>query len=189
MTVRPLFHAVLVFGSVGLLAMACSSAPTVEDYCGKLKARYDACPGGSGFQDPAPSVDGGTTPTPTRPAFNQAACEKSHRCLTALFDNKVTNDYLACASNTECSASTSNCDDNALSAGPNATEADVCAKKYAACKAGKDGDFDDDICGSVKALNSDTLSKVMVCFDKPCKEIDDCVEATTQAISADCEID
>lgn len=191
MPIRPVVHAVLAFGSIGFLAMACSSTPSVEDYCGKLKARYDACPNGSGgpSADPAPVGDGGTAPTPTRPAFNQANCERDHRCITALFDNAVTRGYLDCASNTDCSVSTSKCDDDAISAGPNATEADTCAKKYAECKNGKDGDFDDDICTAVKALNSDTLSKVMPCLDKPCREIEDCVEATTEAISAGCGID
>jgi len=186
MTARPLVNVFLAVASLGLVAVACSSAPSVEDYCTKLKARYDACPASGGPTGDPVGVDGGTTPT--RPPFNQASCERSHKCLTTLFTSTVANEYLACASNTDCATSVSKCDDNAISAGPNATEADTCAKKYAECKTGKG--FDDDICVNIRALSSDPLSKVMPCFEKPCDQIKDCVEATVKAIAGDdCDID
>lgn len=179
----------LSFSLVGAVLVACSSMPTLEDYCGKLKARYDACPNtGGDTAEPAPLPDGGVAPRPQRPAFNDAACTRSHTCLTTLYETALVNKFLDCASNTDCSVSVSRCDDDAISAGSNATEADTCAKKYAECKAGPKG-FDDDICVSIRGLNSDTLSKVMPCIDKPCDQIDDCVEATVNTIAPGCDID
>lgn len=174
-------------GALSLLAVACSSTPSVEDYCAKLKARYDACPNGNSGPSADPALpDGGT---PTRPAFNESRCQNEHRCLTSLYVADVTTNYLACASNTDCSVSTSKCDDDAIAAGPNTTEADTCAKKYAECKSGGKG-FDDDVCVSVRIFNSDTLAKTMVCFDKPCDQIEDCLEATVKTIAGDdCDID
>lgn len=189
MNTKLVVGASLSFSLVGAMVVACSSMPTVEDYCGKLKARYDACPNtGTTNADPAPLPDGGVAPRPQRPAFNDAACTKSHSCLTALYDTAMVNKFLDCASNTDCAVNVSRCDDDAIAAGPNPTEADTCAKKYAECKAGPKG-FDDDICVSIRGLNSDALSKVVPCLDKPCDQIDDCVEATVNTIAPGCDID
>lgn len=189
MTFRFFARATLLLGSVGGLVIACSSAPSVEDYCGKLKARYDACPNGTNGSgsEPAPVVDGGVS-TPTRPAFNQSACTNSHRCLTTLLETSVVNAYLDCAATTDCTVSTSKCDESALANGSHASDADACAKKYAECKAsGKT--FDNDYCTSIRAVNSDILSKLNPCFEKPCDQIDACLDATTEAFAPDCDLD
>jgi hypothetical protein len=188
MTFRFVAQASVLFGLVGGLVLACSSAPSVEDYCGKLKARYDACPNGSnGSSQPVPATDGGVS-TPTRPAFPESACTDNHRCLTALLETSVFNAYLDCASATDCTVSTSKCDESAFASGSHASDADVCAKKYAECKAsGKT--FDDDYCTSIRGVNSDILSKLNPCFEKPCDQIDACLDATTEAFAPGCELD
>lgn len=170
-----------------LTFVACSSTPSVEDFCGKLKARYDACPS-EGTVTSSSGPDGGTQ-TPTRDPFSQTRCTDDHACLTAAFENAVTNAYLDCASNTDCTVRTSKCDEQAFASGTHATEADTCAKKYAACKAEKgSSSFTDDYCVNVRGLNSDTLSKAMPCFDKPCDQVKDCFKATLKATSPTCDL-
>jgi len=187
MTFRFVAQASVLFGLVGGLVLACSSAPSVEDYCGKLKARYDACPN-QGTIMATVGPDGGTTTTTTRDPFNQSRCTNDHRCLTALLETSVVNAYLDCASATDCSVSTSKCDESALANGSHASDADACAKKYAECKAsGKT--FDNDYCTSIRAVNSDILSKLNPCFEKPCDQIDACLNATTEAFAPGCELD
>lgn len=184
MTTSSFVRASLFLAAPVLAFVACSSTPSVEDFCGKLKARYDACPS-DGTIVSTSTPDGGTT-TPTRDPFNQARCTNDHACLTAVFENAVTNSYLDCASNTDCSVRTSKCDEQAFAAGTHATEADTCAKKYADCKASKSS-FSDDYCVNVRGLNTDSLSKVMTCFDKPCEQVKDCFKATLKAVSPACD--
>jgi hypothetical protein len=184
---RPLVHIAVAVAAVGIAAAACSSAPSVEDYCGKLKARADACPR-TALGAPVPLADGGSV-APTAPAFDQVACETIHRCFVAALDTSVIESYLECASSTDCSVSTSKCDVRAFSTGPNGTEADRCAKKFAECETTNEGTFGADVCATIKALNGDTLSNLMPCIDKPCGEVASCLEAATSALGADCESD
>ena len=192
MTFRLVTHLGVLVSVVGGLVVACSSAPSVTDYCGKLKARYDACPNGTGGSSsvPAPAPpDGGTSTPPPRSPFNQARCETNHRCLTTLYESSIGSAYLDCAGATDCTVSTSKCGESALAKGSHATEADVCAKKYAECKGGGKKSFDDDYCPSIRGVTSELLSKLMPCFEKPCDQISSCLGASVEAFAPGCEID
>lgn len=186
MTFRFFARATLLLGSVGGLVIACSSAPSVEDYCAKLKTRYDTCPN-DGVSSNGSGPDGGAS-TPTRDPFNQTRCTNDHACLTGVFESAVTNAFLDCATVTDCTVSTNKCNEQAFAAGSHATEADVCAKKYAECKAAKGSSFSDDYCVNVRGMTSDSLSKVMPCFDKPCDQIKNCIEASVKAIAPSCDL-
>lgn len=177
---------VLAWLAVGLFA-ACSSTPSKADYCGKLKERYDACPDtGAGSTTTTSGPDGGTTTTTTRDPFNQVRCENEHTCLETVFEGAITSAYLDCAATKDCTVGTSKCDEQAFAAGTHATEADVCAKKYAECKSGKTS-FSDDYCVNVRGMNADALAKVMPCFERPCEQVRDCYKATLSAFAPTCD--
>ncbi len=75
---------------------------------------------------------------------------------------------------------------NEAAKGRSAPQADTSAKKYAECKSGSGKAFDDDTCGLLPGLNASALAKLAACIDKPCDQIDDCLDATRDAISPAC---
>ncbi len=174
------FVSVSVLGLV--LSAACgggssnSSATTqTEDaYCQARESRITACAGDSGVS--VGSFD--------RNDFRRG-CGRDYRCAVAVAANPDA--YFSCRSNTNCARDTESDDCLSQSArGIVRPESDVCAKKYASCKAAKEKTFDDDTCAGLNAMRDDVVGKVVACLDRPCGEIEDCVEATLEAISPDC---
>lgn len=95
--------------------------------------------------------------------------------------------YLSCRSNQDCNAGG---DDDCMrqSAGTRVVPiSDVCAKKYAECKAAGGKAFDDDTCPILNALNDSTNDRIGSCFDKPCDQIGDCIEASYEAAAPACD--
>lgn len=158
----------------GLVALSLTSACGVQsesDVCEQRKKRYDACPS-----------DGNRS----KPAFDSAKCSKDYQCVVSVLQSSAADEYFKCQTNQDCSAKVGdNCFDQASQKGSNTDEADVCAKKYAECKAsGKS--FSDDYCPQIRAYSSDLLSKMMACIDKPCDQISNCLKSTQEAAAPSC---
>ena len=169
-----LLRTVILFGSIATVASACSSTPTVEEFCGGMESRYDACP---------PKAS-----TSPRPAFERTFCTEAHKCFSSLYTSSFVNAYAECLSNKDCSADVDNCGSNLVRTGPNTVEAEACEKKHAEC--GDTNSFDDDYCSAVRILNADTLSELMPCFGRPCDQVTACARATVRSIAGEgCDID
>lgn len=170
----------LILGVATLASVACGgssssgggsgTSQTEEGFCASRSSRQTAC---------APDGGGGVS-------FSRESCGKDYRCTVAIA--RAPDAYFACRTQTDCNASTS--DDTCLArsaAGVSRPEADTCAKKYASCKAAGGKTFDDELCSALPALRDDVLAKLAPCFDKDCKEVGPCVDATAKAISIDCD--
>lgn len=142
-------------------------------YCSDRESQAKACAADSG-------VDAGSL------TFDRNSCAADYRCYGALL--AAPDAYLACRTNPDCSASKSK-DTCLAKAGEGRTtdKSDVCAKKYAECKAAGGKSFDDETCGALRSLAPDPLAKVAACLDKPCDQVSACIDATVTAISPDCK--
>ncbi|MBX3188383.1 MAG: hypothetical protein KF819_15305 [Labilithrix sp.] len=139
------------------------------DYCTRREERVKSC---------APD---GSTPGPV----SRDGCGRDYRCAQLTMIDPAS--YLACRTTTDCAQSVS--DDKCLGVVASAAisgkdQADACAKKVASC--GDEGKRFDETCPLLPAFNADALAKLAACLDRPCDQIDDCFEATYEALSPDC---
>ena len=160
-----------------VLTVACGGATsgsvslTEESYCqGREKCATD-CAGDSGM---------------VTSAFRRSDCGKDYRCKLAIAANP--NGYFSCRTDGDCRASSS--DDSCLAksaTGMFRPEADTCAKKYASCKSSKEKAWDDDLCSLISAFRDNVVTSLATCFEKPCGEVGECLEASIKAVSLDCD--
>jgi|GEM_PF-5951842 len=142
---------------------------TEAQYCADRESRVTTCAADSG----------------TSVVFDRSGCGRDYRCRTVLL--AAPDAYLSCRTNPDCGARTS--DDSCLGEagrGRSTAEADRCAKRYAECKASGGKGFDDDSCPVFPAIEPSALVKLTACLDKPCEQIEDCLEATVKALHPDC---
>ncbi len=64
---------------------------------------------------------------------------------------------------------------------------DVCAKKFAECKAAGGLGFDDEVCPMLNAFTDAMNERLAECFAKPCDQIDDCLEVSYEAAAPACD--
>ena len=146
-----------------------ATSQTSTSYCDSREARSKKC------------LPDGATPT----TFNRGSCTEDYDCAIATLVNP--DGYLSCRSNQDCN---SGGDDECMrqSAGNRTVPlSDVCAKKYAECKAAGGKAFDDDTCPILNALNDATNDRIGTCFDKPCDQISDCIKVSYEAAAPACD--
>lgn len=149
-----------------------STLRTEADFCESRRAAKAACEGDAGV-----------------PPSYVTECKGHFRCVSALLEPARWDAFAACATQTDCAATTSikPCTARAGVGGP-AAEADACTRRIAECRASTSGkSFDDEICARLPAFTSAARTRLARCVDEPCATLQDCFTATVKLIAPDCQ--